>query len=91
MRALDEWKIKLSTEESPAAAEMIDIEYENALDAAQSAGWKGVADPAPYMFVLPNQVDFQFGFVLNASTEQTTTMFSPLSLHWLAAASVVAV
>jgi hypothetical protein len=39
--------------------------------------------------VLPNEVDFQFGFVVNACGEQKTIVLSPLSLPWLNAAYVI--
>ena len=83
MRTIDEWKAKLAVEESPASAELVDIELEVALDSARSAGWSRSVGQDPYVFMLPNQGDFQFGFVFSLSNQSKTIVLSPLSLPWL--------
>jgi hypothetical protein len=83
MRTLDEWKGKLTIEDSPAAAEFIDIEFENAIAATRTPRATAHLSEPTYVFVLPNEVDFQFGFVLNAHSNRKTIILSPASLPWL--------
>lgn len=83
MRTLHEWKGKLTIEDSPAAAELIDIEFENAIAATRTARGDAHFSQTTYVFVLPNEVDFQYGFVLNSHSNRKTIILSPASLPWL--------
>ena len=84
MRTLDEWKGKLTIEDSPAAAEFIDIELKNAIAAKRVLRANAHLSEPTYVFVLPNEIDFQFGFVLNAHSKRNAPSIrhcqkSPLS------------
>jgi hypothetical protein len=80
MLGMSEWKARLETDAGAAAVELLDVELDGALDAARSAGWAGNVQGEPRIFVLPNEEDFQFGFVW---TGTRTTIMSPLALPWM--------
>ncbi|MET3171978.1 UNVERIFIED_ORG: hypothetical protein ABIC72_006431 [Burkholderia sp. 1988] len=76
---MSEWKDRLLADAGAAAADLVDAELEDAMDAARKAGWQGEVQGEPRIFVLPNEEDFQFGF---AWTGTRTTVFAPLALAW---------
>jgi hypothetical protein len=80
MLGMSEWKARLATDAGAAAVELVDGELADALDAARASGWTGDVQGEPRIFVLPNEEDFQFGFVW---TGTWTTIMSPLALPWM--------
>ncbi|MPW24136.1 hypothetical protein GCT13_47835 [Paraburkholderia sp. CNPSo 3157] len=63
------------------------MELADAVDAAREAGWRGEVQGDPRIFVLPNEGEFQFGFVW---TGTHTTVFAPLALPWMTPKHVAA-
>jgi hypothetical protein len=80
MLSLGEWKERLCADAGDAAAKMIDVELDDAMDAAREAGWQGEVQGEPSIFVLPTDQDFQFGFAWNGAH---TTVFAPRALPWM--------
>jgi hypothetical protein len=80
MVSISEWKERLIADAGVAAAELVDAELDDAMDAAREAGWQGEVQGEPRIFVLPAEQDFQFGFVWAGPQ---TTVIAPRALPWM--------
>jgi hypothetical protein len=63
MFSMSEWKERLAADAGEYAASRVDMELADAVGAAREAGWRGEVQGEPRIFVLPNEEEFQFGFV----------------------------
>lgn len=66
------------------AAQVIDGEYEHALEEARAHGWTGVFQDGPHVFTVPNADTMQFGLIWTQPDDELTTfVVSPQPLPWL--------
>ena len=57
--------------------------WEAAKVAASEKGWEGDFRNEPAVFMIPQDVDFLFGFVFKQENNGTTFVVSPVALHHL--------
>jgi hypothetical protein len=84
MRAFDELRKELDAAGDSFWREVVDREYEVAMESAKASGWSGDFRDAPRVFVLPDADTMRYGFVWTQPDDELTTfVVSPLPLPWL--------
>lgn len=73
-------KQRMHDDAGVGAVDLVQAELDDALDAAREAGWTGEVQGEPYIFVLPVEQIFEFGFVWKG---ERTTVIAPRALPWM--------
>lgn len=57
--------------------------WESAKDAASDKGWEGDFRHEPVVMWIPNDTEFNYGFVFKQDNNGTTYVVSPVEMPWL--------
>ena len=57
--------------------------WQSAKDAASEKGWEGDFRHEPVVMWIPNDTEFNYGFVFKQDNNGTTYVISPIEMSWL--------